>query len=49
MPGLQQNNSQTPFFLLKIDSHVEVTYGWLEPILDRFAKDMNIMVWPKVN
>lgn len=33
----------------KVDSHVEVSPGWLEPILDRFSKDMNVMVWPRVS
>lgn len=27
---------------------MEVSPGWLEPILDRFAKDMNVLVWPKI-
>lgn len=28
---------------------MEVSPGWLEPILDRFSKDMNVMVWPRVS
>lgn len=23
--------------------------GWLEPILDRFTKDMNVLVWPRLS
>lgn len=32
----------------KVDCHVEVTTGWLEPILDRYVDDMNKLVWPKI-
>lgn len=28
---------------------MEVSPGWLEPILDRFSKDMNVVVWPRVS
>lgn len=27
---------------------MEVTPGWLEPLLDRFTKDMNALVYPRL-
>jgi hypothetical protein len=32
----------------KVDSHVEVFEGWLEPMLDRFVNDSKALVMPRV-
>ena len=35
--------------LIYVDSHVEVTPGWLEPILARMAEVPNALIWGKIS
>lgn len=43
--GLQYSRSQVLTFL---DSHCECAVGWLEPLLDRIARDPNTVVFPLI-
>lgn len=35
--------------IVYLDSHVEVSPGWLEPILARIAEEPTLLAWPKVS
>lgn len=34
--------------IFQADSHIEVAPRWLEPLLERFTKDMTVLVYPKL-
>ncbi|XP_070501612.1 putative polypeptide N-acetylgalactosaminyltransferase 9 [Chironomus tepperi] len=35
--------------IIFVDSHVEVTPGWLEPVLDQLKDNPNLVIWSKIS
>lgn len=35
--------------IVSLDSHVEVTRHWIEPLLDRLKDNPKMLVWPKIH